>query len=1307
MVGTRHGTFLLTLHSAKQTMITGVVLARNEARHIVACLEALRPHVAELLLIDMQSSDETVALARPLVHKVLAHKRVLHFDSARNLAVPEAAHDWLWYVDADERVPTATGRLVNDLVRNRGDEFEALTIPFKSYFCGQWMQHCGWWPGYTMPRVLKRGHFRFAERVHQCVELNGRSLLLPPDPTLGIDHYSYEDLTQYVEKLNRYTDQEAAYLREEGQAWDWQAAMRAMFRETWDMYERKEGRRDGTRGWLLCWLSGQYRWLSHAKLLSDQTDSAQAPPDLDAVLAVLADELARGRARSPTFPLGIVWRSPIWSYNGYAEEGRTLVKALAGGARPLRLEAVQWNSADCRLPAHEERLLRALTRAERPRDALSIIDCIPSVSEPDPAAAVNVLRTTFETDRIPVDWLPRLARFDEVWVISEHNVEAFRRSGVPPEKLRRVPSCVDTELYRPDGPWLARPEALTGRFLFLSVFDWQLRKGWDVLLSAYCQEFRPDEEAGLLLKISHVHGYRWEDVLAQADRLLQGLGQSLAQRPDVVMSSEPLEVGAMASLYRGADAFVLASRGEGWGRPLMEAMASGLPTIGTRGSGNVDFMNADNSFLVDATPTEVPEAAAREISIYRGHRWCEPDREQLQKALRLVFEDPVERRRIASRGRADIVECFGLEAGAKHIEEAVRALERRHAGPMLPPPRPDQLRVEIEGELFAGHSFANINEQLVRHLGAEPDVALRLVRRTVQPTTPAQFLGDHDAAPFIDRDLGGSPEVTIRHCFPPNWDPPAAGKWVHIQPWEFGHLPTDWIEPLRDSVDEVWAPSEYVKKVYVRSGIPAAKIQVIPWGIDPQAFRADATPLLLPSAKSFRFLFVGGTIVRKGFDRLLEAYLAEFSPDEDVCLVIKDQGSQSWYADNLREQILAARQDPRAPAIVYLEHDLTPGQLASLYTACHCLAAPYRGEGFGLPVLEAMACGLPTIVPRGGATDDFVSEATGYLLGSREIETLHVWPLCGPALELEVSGSELRRALRTVFQNQAEARKKGLAARRHVHASYSWEHAAAKMLRRLEALAGRRVAARKSMETTESSPPPAASPAVAASTQGNSSPRSHSGPPPLGSDDWLPEPWLRPHVPSRGRTFVDIGANYGAWTRWLATRFDQIHAVEPNPAALIQLRHELPAHVTVHEVGAWNKAGQVRFSQFSQSVHLSAYFTAEGINTGPRCGEVELPCKPVDELPIPGPVDFLKCDTEGAECECLEGAAQLIARDRPRLVIEIHSAENFQRVTRQLALWRYLFQVVRDPNYPAFSRLWFDHCWLVAEPLDENVSAGR
>ncbi len=262
----------------------------------------------------------------------------------------------------------------------------------------------------------------------------------------------------------------------------------------------------------------------------------------------MADELAALRSPSPQLPLGIVWRSPIWDPSGYADDSRLFLKALAHGPRDLAAREIRWSDATCALPHADVALLKTLTRCQRPPYVAAITSCIPSgvptLCPPDRSASLNILRATFETDRIPADWMPIIEQFDEVWLFSTHDQLIFRRSGVPPEKMRVLPGFVDTDVFWVESPelgtdsqtqGLALPEALKGRFVFLSVFDWQLRKGWDVLLNAYCEEFSPEEGIGLLLKITTSHGHSLETVRRQADEVLATLGQSLDQRPDIVI----------------------------------------------------------------------------------------------------------------------------------------------------------------------------------------------------------------------------------------------------------------------------------------------------------------------------------------------------------------------------------------------------------------------------------------------------------------------------------------------------------------------------------------------------------------------------------------------------------------------------------------------------------------------------------------------------------------------------------------------------------------------------------------------------
>jgi glycosyltransferase involved in cell wall biosynthesis len=929
-----------------------------------------------------------------------------------------------------------------------------LVIPFKTYFCGQWIRHCGWWPGYTMPRVLKKGRFRFREKLHGGVEVDGRELALAADERLAIDHFSYTSVEHYLEKFNRYTSTEAGQLAVGGTRWDWRLATRAMIKDLWLYYEAQEGWKDGARGWILSWLSGLYRWASHAKLIdADALSSDSAPTSLDEFFAEVSAELGRLRGPSITEPFGVLLRSPIEDPSGYAEEGRCLAKALALGERPLAVEAIRWSDRSCDLTPHDRALLRALQSARTPPRRITITNCIPTLAEPDPGAAINILRTTFETKRIPAEWLPHLQRFDELWVMSHFNREAFIRSGIAPEKVRVISGCIDVDLYQRPAASLQLPAACHGRLIFLSVFDWQRRKGWDVLLRSYVREFMSTEGAALLLKVTRGHGHPRDLVIEQIDSFLRGLGTSLARRPDIVLWDAPLSAGEMISLYHSVDVFVLPTRGEGLGRPFMEAMACGLPVLGTASTGNADFMSAANSLVVTSACTAVDEAAAREIPVFRGHDWYEPSGESLRGGFRRLFEDDALRRQLGEKGRETIRGGFGLEHGCAAMARALDQAERSVFPRDLPAIDREHIGVEIQGELFSRHSFANINEQLTLNLHEKSRLAV-----TVTPRFPVENQQDHPLyrrlLPFIGREVPETRRIVIRHAYPPDFHTSPSGKWVHIQPWEFGHLPRAWLPSLRERVDEIWAPSEYVKRVYERSGIDGRKIHVIPWGVDPEVFHSEAIPRHLPTEKRFRFLYVGGTIARKGFDLVLQAYLAEFTSADDVSLVIKDVGVGTVYRySHHRDAIRAAQSAPNNPEILYFEDDMTPGQLASLYRACDCLLAPYRGEGFGMPILEAMACGLPPVVPIGGPSDDFVDETCGYPLPAAEVPTEHPEALAGPALEFEVDLQQLKACLRSAATARDTTRRRGDEAALRVRGRYSWKATATAMERRILALA--------------------------------------------------------------------------------------------------------------------------------------------------------------------------------------------------------------------------------------------------------------
>jgi glycosyltransferase involved in cell wall biosynthesis len=165
--------------------------------------------------------------------------------------------------------------------------------------------------------------------------------------------------------------------------------------------------------------------------------------------------------------------------------------------------------------------------------------------------------------------------------------------------------------------------------------------------------------------------------------------------------------------------------------------------------------------------------------------------------------------------------------------------------------------------------------------------------------------------------------------------------------------------------------------MYLRAGLEADRVHVVPNGVDLERFAPEGPAYDLGPAGPLRFLFVGGAIGRKGVDVLVAAWQQAFGGRDDVQLVIKDFGSDGVYRGADRSAVRALAE---SGALVYLDADLADDEMAALYRACDVLVHPYRGEGFAMPVLEAMACGLPAITTTGCGVAELLSPASGHVV---------------------------------------------------------------------------------------------------------------------------------------------------------------------------------------------------------------------------------------------------------------------------------------------------------------------------------------
>lgn len=383
------------------------------------------------------------------------------------------------------------------------------------------------------------------------------------------------------------------------------------------------------------------------------------------------DTLVVGRKRGALAAarLDVVWRGHVYEASGYGDEMRGFIFTLDRDR--LNLKVIPYGRrGDARniLTQKQQGELKILEQSFVDLKRAVVVQHFPASGFDDKVrGAVNIGRTMFETDRIPTEWVEKCNRMDEVWVPSHFNLETFSASGVKPEKLRVVPGGIDVELFNPH----AEPLDIRGEkgFVFLANFDWIDRKGWDILLTAYLTEFKPEEEVVLVLKTYKIASCRPGTIERQLAFFVEDcLGLSLHRIPEVILLKGYIEADRMPGLYTACDAFVLPSRGEAWGRPYLEAMACGLPVIGTKWSGNLDFMNDTNSFLIEIEALEeIPEDV--DMPVYRGHRWAKPSVEHLRQLMRYVFEHREEARRKGQVARKDVEEKWTWEKAARIATE--------------------------------------------------------------------------------------------------------------------------------------------------------------------------------------------------------------------------------------------------------------------------------------------------------------------------------------------------------------------------------------------------------------------------------------------------------------------------------------------------------------------------------------------------------------------------------------------------------------------------------------------------------------
>jgi glycosyltransferase involved in cell wall biosynthesis len=243
--------------------ITAVVLMQDEAPHVAPCLRTLR-WAEERLVVDGGSRDDTVGLARD-AGAVVVERAWDHWTGQRTFALSQVRTPWVFFVDADERVPPELADEIRGVVSAATGDGSPVGfwIPRQNLILGKWVRHAGWYPDYQL-RLFRtnRGRYDPGRQVHELVHLEGEAGHL----SAHLIHHNYVSRGQFWRKQLRYARSEAAQLDAQGVRAKPRNFVLQPLRELRRRYVTLAGYRAGPLGLELCAVLGLANFVMYAEL---------------------------------------------------------------------------------------------------------------------------------------------------------------------------------------------------------------------------------------------------------------------------------------------------------------------------------------------------------------------------------------------------------------------------------------------------------------------------------------------------------------------------------------------------------------------------------------------------------------------------------------------------------------------------------------------------------------------------------------------------------------------------------------------------------------------------------------------------------------------------------------------------------------------------------------------------------------------------------------------------------------------------------------------------------------------------------
>lgn len=352
--------------------------------------------------------------------------------------------------------------------------------------------------------------------------------------------------------------------------------------------------------------------------------------------------------------------SPISTHMGYAEMGRLIWPALREAADVGCLD-IRMQSSDLDMGSTAKQML-----ACKPFDNpdFTVINMVPSLWDGIRGSKRNIGYTTFEADRLPSGWASKINEYDGCWTTSHWNKDVIISSGVT------VPVYTVMPIAKAGNVTEKKPAS--GKFRFLTSFQWSERKNPIALVRAFCAAFNGNPDVQLVIK-SHANNNEKESA-AVISRDIAGVvaGMKLLRAPDIQLVAKIATSSEIKKLNESSHAHISLTHGEGWGLPQWEAALAGKPVITTGWSAPAEWLGKDYPFLVRYNMTPVAGVNPKISPFFNATmNWAEPHLDDAIDKMRYVFNNYSDACQVADAKRTEILQAYTKESTLSEISRSL------------------------------------------------------------------------------------------------------------------------------------------------------------------------------------------------------------------------------------------------------------------------------------------------------------------------------------------------------------------------------------------------------------------------------------------------------------------------------------------------------------------------------------------------------------------------------------------------------------------------------------------------------------